>query len=186
MATVIQRKIWVALVGVALCAAIMVIAVPGKASADTELGHSGYIGPHGLYDNPGAICINEDYARATIWVRSPRMWANRAYTRGQRVGYRAELIYNSGNGGQWANHTTTRLFTATAYPNSRASFAEWINISFPHAYPKYFRVAIHMFWFDNSGRVQGRSVHMVDSYQTGYYQNGQLRSNERQWDSCRV
>lgn len=139
--------------------AIMMIAAPSKALAEGELGHSGYVGPHRLQDNPaGAACGN-----SAIVAVAPLVWANRAYTRGQTVGYQVQ-VRKTDDLGNTASVYNGPVIKRNAYPNIRANFPN-SSIYLPFTYyPQNYAVNIYMYWYNNRGYMQGYSVHRVDNY----------------------
>ncbi len=139
--------------------AIMMIAAPSKALADSELGHSGYVGPHRLQDNPGAACGN-----SAIVAAAPLVWANRAYTQGQTVGYQVQ-VNRHGDGGAFSAYNGPVIYRK-AYPNVRANFPN-SKVTLPFTYnPMNYNVNVYMYWFNNRGNLQGYSVHRVENYTT--------------------
>lgn len=67
-------------------------------------------------------------------------------------------------------YSTSRTFYSTAYPNYRASFTPThATFAFPSSYYGWnYQVRIYMYWYNNSGYLQGYSIHDVDSF---YVQN---------------
>lgn len=138
---------------------LMLALVPDQASADTEEGHSGYVGPHRLTE-PGAACSS---ASKLLVAKAPHVWAHSNYTNGQTVAYQAVLLRRDNLGGGYQTVFNGPRIFRTAYPNYRANFPDTsFNLAGGYAYD--YKVRIYMFWYYNSGAQMGYSAHMVDYY----------------------
>jgi hypothetical protein len=145
--------------GMTLCAVLLLVAVPNRASADTEEGHSGYVGPHRLYE-PGAACSS---ASKQLVVSAPGVWARSAYTNGQTVAYQAQLVRQDHAGGGYYHVANGPRIFRTAYPNYRANFPSTV-FYLQNGYAQNYKVRVFMFWYYPSGAQMGYSAHMVDYY----------------------
>ena len=158
-------------VGVALCAALLLVVVPGRASADTEEGHSGYVGSHRLPE-PGGACswgLVVSNRNTRVVATAPYVWARSNFTNGQTVGYQAQLFRqdHAGGGYQWISDGP--IIYRIAYPNSRANFpnTKW---DFGDAgYRMNYKIRIYMYWYYNSGAMMGYTSHFVDYYANANY-----------------
>ena len=156
-------------VGVALCVVLLLVLLPNRASADTEEGHSGYVGPHRLQE-PGGACsygLVVSNRNTRVVASAPYVWARSNYTNGQTVAYQAQLFRQDhlGGGYQWISNGP-RIFRKV-YPNSRANFptTEW---DFGDTgYARNYKIRIFMYWYYNSGAQMGYSAHFVDYYVNG-------------------
>lgn len=175
--------------GVPLSLALgLLLAVSGSVMADTELGHTGMVGAHGLRDasdNPGVTCNYSfngvRFKLASIKVRAPRVLAadrdsNKIDHR--RVGWRfivqkmptgpgavvADAVLPGGVPPSWTNYYKSPVQKATAYENAFAPFSPMTrSISTANDGARY-RVLIKMFWYRRDGSKEGTAIHLVDYY----------------------
>lgn len=159
----------VLVMGVALSALLM-IGIPGEARADTELGHSGYVGPHRLSE-PGMGCSRSSSSvQGLIVVSPPKIWARAAYTNGQWVGYQVQIQRYDHTGGGYQVWWNSPIKYSTAYPSRVAPLGRTDIGVGTTGYALNYRAVVYMYWFNNSGYRQGYTVHRVDYY----ISNGQM------------
>ena len=150
--------------------------------ADTELGHTGTVGPHIVSDGFAAVTCAYTYLPASDVYRLTKI--NVAYPSiaavvgksHQKVGWQA--IVQRKYGGyptsnlQWVNDFASAEMTAYTSDNSYANFQNFrhISVTVPYGpsaqnthYAAY-RVLIKMFWHTPSGGVQGTALHRHDHY----------------------
>jgi len=153
-------------VGLTLCAVLLLGVLPNRASADTEEGHSGYVGPHRLQEPGGACSIGlAVHNRNTRVVAAPPyVWARSNYTNGQTVGYQAQIFRQDHLGGnyQWLRNGSIKY--RTAYPNTRANFPYTTFDFGDTGRAMNYKIRIYMYWYYNSGARMGYSAHFVDYY----------------------
>ena len=151
--------------------------------ADTELGHTGTVGVHSIFDtasHAGVHCeygFNNTYQVGTlqdIYVAPPRMKAVTGNNH-QTVGWRAIVQRRWGATGSnpaWTNTFTSVERTAVTNPTTNANFTTSAFISVTPPFPAsqhatkfaQYRVIIKMIWHSSSGSIQGTAQHRVDHY----------------------
>lgn len=167
---------------ISTCAAVLLaLAASPVASADTSVRESGTRGAHSLRDSSGSPGVTCKYRTFDLYlgywegwlrrlnVQPPRVWAAAGT---QQVGWRFKA-QRKRNNGAWQTTYTSPTSRATATLTVMASFSsKSINVVEPNDAglgPDYrYRVRVEMFWYNPSGSVTGKSVHMVNYYQRNY------------------
>ena len=152
-------------VGLTLCVMLLLSVLPSRALADTEEGHSGYVGPHRLQE-PGAACLKENSTgKVVVTAPPPLVWARSNYPGGQYVAYQA-VLFRTDYASEGRHYVYEGpKYTRLAYPNSRANFPHTqFNLGYMRAAQNY-KVRIFMFWYyPSNGAQMGYSSHFVDYY----------------------
>ncbi len=151
-------------------AAVLVLSVPGLASADVAVSHSGSVGKHSLTDNDeysGAQCIyNDEQDLGWMRVTAPTVFArSRTAARDQQwVGWRVELQYR--DGGSWSTVQKSDPMKYKAWDDTPAAFrTTTVAIHHPVGGGEW-RVVVRMTWYKpgTSNVWQGTARHRVEHY----------------------